>query len=79
MELLSIALVSDRLNLDFCRMAALLARENIRGTWSSATVVERISDYCCMTEADVADRIAIGETLLNRPDSMVDRARSLTM
>jgi hypothetical protein len=79
MELLSISSVSSRLNLDFCRLAALLARESIRGRWSSASIVELISDYCGMSEANVADRIAIGETLLNRPDSIVDRARSLTM
>jgi hypothetical protein len=79
MELLAISSVSSRLNLDFCRLAALVARENVRGSWSVARVVAYLSDYCALTEADVVDRITIGETLLNRPDSIVDRARSLTM
>jgi hypothetical protein len=79
MELVSVEIVSDRLRLDFCRVAAFLANEEIRGSWSRATVIELISQYCSITKADIADRIAIGETLLDRPDSIADRAHSLTL
>jgi hypothetical protein len=65
-DLIAFSLASDRLNLDSCKAAALLARESVRGGLSVPSTIERISDSCGMTKAEVADRIAIGEAILKR-------------
>jgi hypothetical protein len=65
-DLIALSIASDRLNLDACKAAALLARESARSGLSVPSAIEWISTYCGMTKVEVADRISIGESMLKR-------------
>ena len=65
-ELIAMTMVSERLAIEFCRTAVMLARERARAGLSPESSIEWISVHCQLTKRDVADRLAIGESILKR-------------
>jgi hypothetical protein len=65
-ELIAMTMVSERLAIEFSRTAAILARERARAGLGPDSSIDWISAHCQLAKRDVADRLAIGESILKR-------------